>query len=76
MSLNVAALTAYIDQERLPIIRKFLLEGRTPQYVTVIPDVKSTASINLMTTTLQLQPASSCGWTNSGSTVLSQINVS
>lgn len=76
MSLNVAALTAYIDQERLPIIRKFLLEGRTPQYVTVIPDVKSTASINLMTTTLQLQPASSCGWTNSGSTVLSQINAS
>jgi len=76
MSLNVAALTAYIDQERLPIIRKFLLEGRTQKYVTVIPDVKSTASINLMTTTLQLQAASNCGWTNSGSTILSQINAS
>jgi hypothetical protein len=76
MSLNVSALSTYIDQERLPIIRKFLLEGRTQRYSTIIPDVKSTASINLMTTTLQLQPASACGWTNSGSTVLSQINAS
>jgi len=74
MSLNVASLSTYIDQERLPIIRKFLLEGRSKQFLTIIPDVKSSASINLMNTTLLLQPASNCGWTNSGSTILSQVN--
>jgi hypothetical protein len=75
MSLNVAGLTAYVNQERLPLIRKMVLEGRTPSWVTVVPGVKSSASINLLDTTLNLQTGS-CGWQDSGSTILSQVNLS
>lgn len=75
MSLNVAGLTAYVNQERLPIIRKMVLEGRTPSWVTVVPDVKSAASINILDTTLNLQTGN-CGWQDSGSTILSQVNLS
>ena len=74
MSLNVAGLTAYVNQERLPLIRKMVLEGRTPSWVTVVPDVKSSASINIIDTTLNLQTGN-CGWTDSGSTILSQVNL-
>jgi hypothetical protein len=75
MSLNVAGLTSYVNQERLPLIRKMVLEGRTPSWVTVVPGVKSAASINLLDTTLNLQTGS-CGWQDSGSTILSQVNLS
>jgi hypothetical protein len=74
MALNTAGLTAYVNQERLPLIRKMVLEGRTPSWVTVIPDVKSSASINIIDTTLNLQTGN-CGWTDSGSTILSQVNL-
>jgi len=53
-----------------------ILQGNSVPHLTTVADVKSSASINLMNTTLQLQPASTCGWTNSGSTILSQINAS
>lgn len=75
MSLNVAGLTTYVNQERLPLIRKMILEGRTPSWVTVVPGVKSSASINLLDTTLNLQ-VGNCGWADSGSTILSQVNLS
>lgn len=75
MSLNVNDLTAYVNQERLPLIRKMVLEGRTPSWVNVVPGVKSAASINILDTTLNLQTGN-CGWANSGSTILSQVDLS
>lgn len=74
MSLNVAGLTTYVNQERLPLIRKMVLEGRTPSWVNVVPGVKSSASINILDTTLNLQ-SGACGWQNSGSTILSQVEL-
>jgi len=75
MSLNVAGLTTYVNEQRLPLIRKMVLEGRTPSWVTVVPGIKSSATINILDTTLNLQTGS-CGWQNSGSTILSQVDLS
>jgi hypothetical protein len=71
MSLNVAGLTAYVNQERMALIKKMVLGGRSTQFLTVQPDIKSSASINLLSSTLQAQ-AGGCGFTNSGSTILTQ----
>ena len=71
MSLNVAGLTAYVDQERMALIKKMILGGRSTQFLTVQPDIKSSASINLLSSNLLAQ-AGGCGFENSGTTILTQ----
>jgi len=74
MSLNVAGLTAYVDQERMALIKKMILGGRSAQFLTVQPDIKSAASINLLSSDLVAQ-AGGCGFSNSGETILSQTTL-
>jgi hypothetical protein len=71
MSLNVQGLTAYVDQEKMALIRKFVLEGRSTRFLTIQPDIKSAASINVLSSELVAQ-AGGCGFTNEGETILSQ----
>lgn len=71
MSLNVAGLTAYVDQERMALIKKMILQGRSVRYLTVQPDIKSAASINLLSSNLDAQ-AGGCGFTDAGTTILTQ----
>ena len=71
MSLNVAGLQAYTDQERMALIKKMILGGRSVKFLTVQPDIKSAASINLLSSNLIAQ-AGGCGFENSGTTILTQ----
>jgi hypothetical protein len=71
MSLNVAGLSAYVDQERMALIKKMILGGRSTQFLTIQPDVKSAASINLLSSDLVAQ-AGGCGFTDEGETILTQ----
>lgn len=75
MSLNVAGLTAYVDQTKMELIRKFVLEGRSASFLTIQPDIKSSASINILSSQLVAQ-AGGCGFTNEGQTILSQTPLS
>lgn len=74
MSLNLAGLTAYVDQEKLPLIKKSILKGRTAQLITVQPGIKSSAAINILGSTINAM-AGACGWSPSGSTALTQRNI-
>lgn len=76
MSLNVSDLSAYTNENLMPLIKKSVLEGRTAGLVSVQPGIKSSATINTLNSTLVAQ-AGACGWTQSGSTALGQetINV-
>ena len=71
MSLNVAGLTAYVDETRMALIKKMILGGRSTQFLTIQPDIKSTASVNLLSSTLVAQ-GGGCGFSNSGTTNLTQ----
>lgn len=75
MSLNVNGLNAYTDENKMALIKKSILEGRTLNYITVQPDIKSSATINVIDSTL-VAAAGSCGWDEAGSTVLSQRELS
>lgn len=75
MSLNLAGLTAYVDQEKLPLIKKSILKGRTAELITVQPGIKSSAAINILGSTINAM-AGACGWSPSGSTALTQRNIS
>lgn len=75
MALNVSGLSAYVDENKMPLIKKAILGGRTLQFVTVQPDIKSSASINIIDSTLVAQ-AGGCGWSASGTTALTQRELS
>lgn len=74
MSLNVSGLAVYTDENKLPLIKKSILGGRTLQFITVQPDIKSSAAINIIDSTLSLQ-AGGCGWNAAGTTALTQRNI-
>lgn len=71
MSLNISNLTSYVDEQRMALIRKMVLGGRSINYFTVQPDVKSAVSINTLSSNLVAQ-AGSCGFTDAGTTDLNQ----
>jgi len=71
MALNVNGLTAYVNQERMNLIKKMILGGRSMNFLTIQPDIKSAASINLLSSNLVAQ-AGGCGFTDAGQTILTQ----
>jgi hypothetical protein len=75
MSLNLVGLTAYVDQEKLPLIKKSILKGRTTSLLNVQPGIKNSAAINIIGSTLNAT-LGACGWNPSGSTALTQRNIS
>jgi hypothetical protein len=71
MSLNVNGLTAYVDENKMALIKKAVLGGRTLRFITVQPDIKSSATINIIDSDLVAQ-AGACGWHEDGETFLTQ----
>ena len=71
MALDLTGLTAYVDETKMELIKKSILQGRTLEYVTIQADIKSSATINIIDTDLVGQ-AGSCGWNADGTTTLSQ----
>jgi len=71
MALNVAGLTAYIDQVKMDLIKKMILGGRSTSFLTVQPGIKSAASINLLSSNLVAQ-SGGCGFSDEGETILTQ----
>lgn len=74
MAFDLSNLTKYVDQVSGRLIHQILLEGVTAKYVTVQPTVKYSESINLLSNTLFLQDGT-CGWNTSGTTTLTQRNI-
>lgn len=74
MSLDVTGLSAYTDENAMGLIKQAILKGRTADLITVQGGVKSSATINRLSTTLNAQ-AGACGWSATGSTVLDQRTI-
>ena len=75
MALDVSGLSVYTDENKLDLIKKSILEGRTLEYVTIQPDIKSSATINIIDSTLVGQ-AGACGFASNGTTTLTQRTLS
>ena len=52
MSLNVAGLSVYTDENKMDLIKKSILNGRTLEFITIQADIKSSATINILDSTL------------------------
>tara|TARA_R110002096_G_scaffold401692_1_gene598683 strand:- start:47 stop:982 length:936 start_codon:yes stop_codon:yes gene_type:complete len=71
MALDLTGLTAYVDETKMELIKRSILQGRSLEYVTIQADIKSSATINIIDSDIVGQ-AGSCGWNADGTTTLSQ----
>ena len=72
MAYNFGNLTAYTDQERLPLITKAVFSAKSASLFTKQVGIKFAAALNLMDTDAVLQGGDTCGYTSSGTTTFSQ----
>jgi hypothetical protein len=63
---DLGGLQNYVDQLNSDIISEAVLSPVTMDYVNVIPGIKGTMNVNLLSETLEVQTGTSCGWTNAG----------
>jgi len=75
MSFSLGTLTAYTEQQRLPLITKAVFSARTAALFTKQVGIKSAAALNLMDTDAALAAGTACGWTASGTTTFTQRNI-
>jgi hypothetical protein len=74
-TIVTSALTKYVDQLSMDLVREMVLQGRTQQFISVQTGVKYADALNIMTSNLVVQPAG-CGLINAtGSVTLTQNNL-
>ena len=71
MAFNLSNLETYVDEQRLPLIKKAVLGAKTISLINLMTGVKRTSALNLLNTNPQLI-AGGCGFTPQGDATLSQ----
>ncbi len=71
MALDLSGLASYTDEQKNDLIRASLLEAKTISMITVQPGIKSSAAINILSSSSVWQTGS-CGFSNDGTTSLTQ----
>lgn len=67
-SYDLGGLAAYTDALNSDIVSEAVLTPVTMEYVNVIPGIKGTQNVNLLSETLAVQTGINCGWTGQGET--------
>ena len=70
--VDLSNLTAYVQEQREPLIHEASLKAKTAQMLSWQSDIKTSAKLNLLNTTVAFQDGTTCGWSDSGSSELSQ----
>lgn len=72
MAINTTALKAYVDEQRLPLIKNAVLGARTAYHFNLMTGVKGAVSLNLLETNVAFGDGTTCGWNEAGESKLSQ----
>lgn len=75
MAINVESLTTYVDEQKLPLIRKAVLAPKSANLFNLQTGVKSKAALNILTTNVVFGDGSTCGWNDAGGNTLSQREI-
>ena len=62
MAININAITGYVEQKRLPIIRNAVIGAKSLKYMNPNVDVKGKAVLNILNTEAKFNDGSDCGW--------------
>lgn len=72
MAINTTALKAYVDEQRLPLIKNAVLGARTAYHFNLMTGVKGATALNLLETNVEFGDGTTCGWNEAGTSTLSQ----
>ena len=75
MAFSFGNLTAYTEQQRLPLITKAVFAARSAALFTKQVGIKSAAALNLMDTDANIGSGTVCGWSATGNTSFTQRNI-
>lgn len=71
----VSGLSAYVEEQRYPLLRKAILEGNSISKMVPQLGIKTKAKINYINTDAEFQDGSSCGFSPSGTTEYTQREI-
>lgn len=72
MSIKTSSLTAFVDEQRLPLIRKAVVGNRSAKEFALMTGVKGATALNLLNTDVTFADGTACGWAEAGTAELSQ----
>ena len=72
MAINVNALTAYVEEQRLPLIRKTVFAAPSTKYFNLQTGIKHSAALNILNTEVAFGDGATCGWNEAGTSAFSQ----
>lgn len=72
MALDLSKLTAYVQEQRVPLIHAATLQAKSANMFSWQPDVKTSAKLNLLDTDVTFGDGLTCGFEDSSSQALSQ----
>lgn len=72
MAINVNSLPAYVEEKKLGLIRQAVIGARTVEEVNLQTGIKGATALNLLNTDVTLADGSDCGWTEAGTSTISQ----
>lgn len=72
MSLNISAISGYVEEKRLPLLRNAVIGARTAKEFNLYTGVKGATNLNLLTTEVSFGDGSACGWNEAGTSTLSK----
>lgn len=75
MSFNVTGISKYVDEISVKLIGKTTTSAKTIPYLTLQTGVKGETALNLLTNEVKFQDGSTCGFTNSGTSILTQRKI-
>ena len=75
MAVNLSALTAYVDEQKIGLIRKSALGAKTLDYVNIQTGVVGPTAINLLNTDIVFGDGGTCGWNEAGTSTVSQRKI-
>jgi hypothetical protein len=75
MAVNLSALTAYVDEQKIGLIRKSALGAKTLDYVNIQTGVVGPTAINLLNTDIVFGDGGTCGWNEAGTSTISQRKI-
>ena len=72
MAISTTGLTAYVEEQRLPLIRKTIFAAPSVKFFNLQTGIKHAAALNILSTEVAFGDGAACGWNESGSTEFSQ----
>lgn len=75
MAINTSSLTAYVSDNKEKLISKAVIGAKSASKFNLVTGVKGAQHLNLLDTTVALQDGSACGWTEAGTSKLSQRTI-